>query len=113
MARPFEELEPQTVIETSKKEQPRRPRRYVVLMLNDNYTPMDFVVMLLKRVFQKSEDESQRLMWQIHTEGRGRCGIFSYDIALSKIKQVKEMAEAAGHPLQCRLEPEAENDHGH
>jgi len=83
---------------------PRRPRKYHVVLLNDDYTPMVFVVWLLRVLFHKSDSEAQALMWRIHSEGRGVCGVYAYDIARTKQRQVAHLAEQHGHPLQCVLE---------
>jgi len=77
---------------------------YGVVLLNDDYTPMEFVVWILRVVFHKSQDEATRLMLQVHNLGRGVCGVFTYDVARSKAVQVEALARKHEHPLQARLE---------
>ncbi len=81
------------------------PPMYRVVLLNDDYTPMDFVVMLLERIFAKSPEEAARIMLKVHHEGRGACGIFTRDIAATKVEQVLQLAHVHQHPLQCLMEP--------
>ena len=80
------------------------PPFYRVDLLNDNFTTMDFVVMILQKVFRHSEDDAQRIMLQIHSNGRGTCGVYTLDIAQTKAAQVKDLAQKAKFPLQCVLE---------
>lgn len=82
----------------------KEPRLYRVFLINDDYTPMDFVVALLQKVFHKPVDEAHRLMLDVHQKGRGLCGVYPYDIARTKVVQAKEMAKACGHPLECIME---------
>ena len=84
----------------------QKPKMYKVIMLNDDYTTMEFVVWILQKVFSKSYEDSNRLMLQIHTEGSALCGIFTYDIAQTKVLLVKTHAEKNNHPLKCVLEAE-------
>lgn len=84
----------------------RTPPQYKVLLLNDDYTPMDFVVEVLMRFFRKSELEATRIMLQVHHEGVGVCGVYPFEIAETKVHQVMEAAAKEGHPLQCIMEPE-------
>ena len=86
------------------KARPKKPPMYRVLMLNDDYTPMEFVVWVLQAVFSKTEDEATRLMLDVHNFGKGICGVFSFDVARSKARQVEELARRHEHPLQCDLE---------
>jgi len=87
-------------------EQPQlqRPPMYRVVMLDDDFTPMDFVVDVLVRFFHKSEDSANRLMLQIHHEGSARCGIFTRDLAETKVQQVETASRTGGHPLRCIIE---------
>ena len=80
------------------------PQMYQVVMLNDDYTPMEFVVNTIQRFFNKSVDEATRIMLKIHTEGLGVCGIFPVDIAETKMNQVLNYAKEHQHPLQCIIE---------
>ena len=100
------------VIQTQKPRL-RRPRKYRVVLLNDDYTPMDFVVWLLMQLFHKPEPEATRLMMTIHMSGRGVCGVYPHDIARTKVWQVQQLAGQHGHPLQSVLEavePDDEQD---
>jgi ATP-dependent Clp protease adaptor protein ClpS len=81
------------------------PPMYRVLLLNDDYTPMEFVVQVLQKFFGKSQDDAMRVMLQVHHEGKGVCGVYPYDIASSRIAQVAQYARARQHPLQCVMEP--------
>jgi ATP-dependent Clp protease adaptor protein ClpS len=83
----------------------RQPRRFAVVLHNDDYTTMEFVVMVLTRYFAKSETEASRIMLEVHSHGRGVAGIFSRDVAESKVEQVEEAARTEGHPLRCTAEP--------
>ena len=80
------------------------PPLYKVILLNDDYTPMEFVVWILIKVFHKPHDEAQRLMLQVHTSGRGVCGVFPHDVARTKVYQVQMLAEQNEHPLQSVME---------
>ena len=82
-----------------------RPSMYQVILLNDDYTPMDFVIEILKRFFAMQEDKAAEIMWQIHSKGRGICGVYSRDIAETKVKQTNEFAQNHEHPLLCVMEP--------
>ncbi|MCS7057748.1 MAG: ATP-dependent Clp protease adapter ClpS [Meiothermus sp.] len=90
----------------SSKAAPRTPPLYKVLLLNDDYTPMDFVVEVLMRYFRKSEAEAVRIMLQVHHTGVGVAGVYPFEIAETKVNQVRAAAQREGHPLQCTLEPE-------
>lgn len=81
------------------------PPMYMVILLNDDYTPMEFVVNVLQRVFAKTADEAEHLMFKVHYEGRAVCGIYTRDIAASKVEIVRQLAYARQHPLQCVMEP--------
>ncbi|HUH39749.1 MAG TPA: ATP-dependent Clp protease adapter ClpS [Castellaniella sp.] len=81
------------------------PPMYQVVLLNDDYTPMDFVVLILREVFRKSDLEAERIMLKVHHEGRGVCGIYTRDVASTRVDLVRRMAHADQHPLQCVMEP--------
>ncbi len=81
------------------------PPRYAVFLLNDDYTPMEFVVAVLQRFFNKSAEASVAIMLKVHTEGRGVCGTYTKDIAFTRVEQVMAMAAHFQHPLQCIAEP--------
>jgi ATP-dependent Clp protease adaptor protein ClpS len=81
------------------------PQFYQVVMLNDDYTPMEFVVMLIQEYFRKDRETATRIMLRIHLDGRGVCGVYTHDVASTKVTQVTDVARQAGHPLQCVCEP--------
>lgn len=82
----------------------RRPERYQVLMLNDDYTPMDFVVLVLMRFFNKTMEDAEVLMLQVHNNGRAICGDYPREIAETRVAQVMKLARQEEHPLRCILE---------
>lgn len=81
------------------------PHMYQVVMLNDDYTPMEFVVVVIQEFFGKDLEAATQIMLKIHLDGRGVCGVFSKDVAATKVDQVLEAANKAGHPLKCISEP--------
>jgi len=83
----------------------QKPQQYKVLLLNDDYTPMEFVVQVLEEVFKKSGEDAYTIMLHVHQKGVGVCGIYTFEIAETKVTQVMDMARDNGHPLQCTLEP--------
>ncbi|MDR0479876.1 MAG: ATP-dependent Clp protease adapter ClpS [Burkholderiaceae bacterium] len=83
------------------------PQRYQVVMLNDDYTPMEFVVVVIQEYFGKDRETATQIMLRIHLDGRGICGIYTRDVANTKVAQVLEAARQSGHPLQCVCEPAA------
>jgi ATP-dependent Clp protease adaptor protein ClpS len=91
-------------IATRTRTKPKKPSMFKVLMLNDDYTPMEFVVMTLKRYFQMDLEQATRVMLHVHQKGVGVCGIFPYEIAETKVNQVMDFARQNQHPLQCTLE---------
>ena len=82
----------------------KKPSMYNVLLLNDDYTPMEFVIMVLEKVFNKKEEEATQIMLHVHKNGIGVCGTFTYEVAESKCKSVMEMAKKNEHPLQSAME---------
>ena len=84
----------------------KRPSLYKVLILNDDYTPMEFVVHILERYFNKTRDEAVQIMLHVHRHGVGICGVFSYEVAETKVAQVIEFSRRHQHPLQCTMEKE-------
>ena len=84
----------------------QKPAMYKVLILNDDYTPMEFVVHVLERFFSKTRAEATDIMMHVHRKGVGLCGVFTYEIAETKVAQVMEFARANEQPLQCTLEKE-------
>jgi ATP-dependent Clp protease adaptor protein ClpS len=92
------------IVETKVKT--KKPSMYKVLMLNDDYTPMEFVVHVLERFFGMAHEEAIQIMLHVHRKGVGLCGVFTYEIAETKVTQVVEYARRHQHPLQCTLEKE-------
>ncbi len=91
-------------IATRTRAKVKEPTPYRVLMLNDDYTPMEFVVLCLQRFFRMTAEEATRVMLHVHQKGVGVCGVFSYEVAETKVGQVMDFARANQHPLQCTLE---------
>ena len=81
------------------------PQMYQVVMLNDDYTPMEFVVFVIQQFFGRDIETATQIMLKIHLDGRGVCGVYSKDVAATKVDQVLDAAAKAGHPLQCVSEP--------
>jgi len=98
------EGEGQVGVATKTRTKPKKPSQFKVLMLNDDYTPMEFVVMVLKRFFAMDLEQATRVMLHVHQKGVGVCGIFPYEIAETKVNQVMDFARQNQHPLQCTLE---------
>ena len=95
---------PATGVVVKARPRTRKPTMYKVLMLNDDYTPMEFVVHVLERFFQKNRDEATRIMLHVHRRGVGVCGVFTYEVAETKVTQVMDLARQNQHPLQCTIE---------
>lgn len=91
-------------IATRTRTRPKKPSMFKVLMLNDDYTPMEFVVLVLKRFFQMDLEQATQVMLHVHQRGVGVCGIYPYEIAETKVTQVMDFAQANQHPLRCTLE---------
>ncbi|MCX9146052.1 ATP-dependent Clp protease adapter ClpS [Erythrobacter sp. WG] len=94
----------QVGVATKTRAKPKKPSQYKVLMLNDDYTPMEFVVLVLKRFFGMDLEQATRVMLHVHQRGVGVCGIFTYEVAETKVNQVMDFARQNQHPLQCTLE---------
>jgi len=84
----------------------KKPSMYKVLMLNDDYTPMEFVVDVLQHIFQKNREEATKIMLHVHQKGVGICGVYTYEVAETKVTQTVDYARKNQHPLQCTLEKE-------
>ena len=91
-------------VATKTRAKSKKPSQFKVLMLNDDFTPMEFVVMVLKRFFQMDLEQATRVMLNVHQKGVGVCGIYTYEIAETKVNQVMDFARQNQHPLQCTLE---------
>ena len=86
------------------KPETKKPSMYKVLLLNDDYTPMEFVVYILQKFFKKNQDEATQIMLHVHQKGIGVCGIYPFEIAETKVMQVTDLARKNQHPLQCTME---------
>ena len=95
---------PATSVITKVKPKTKRPNLYRVLILNDDYTPMEFVVHVLEKFFQKDVESATKIMLHVHHHGIGECGVFTYEIAETKVTQVMDFARKHQHPLQCVME---------
>lgn len=93
-------------IATKTRVRTKKPSMYRVLILNDDYTPMEFVVLILERFFNKSREQATRIMLHVHQKGVGVCGVYTYEVAETKVAQVMDMARRNEHPLQCTMEKE-------
>ena len=93
-----------TAVITRTRTQTRKPSMYRVLLLNDDYTPMEFVILVLRRYVNKSVDEATRIMLHVHHNGVGECGVYTFEVAETKVTQVMDFARKHQHPLQCIME---------
>jgi ATP-dependent Clp protease adaptor protein ClpS len=93
-----------TAVITRTRTQTKRPSMYRVLLLNDDYTPMEFVILVLQSYFNKNQEEATQIMLHVHHHGVGECGVFTYEIAETKVAQVMDHARKNQHPLQCIME---------
>ncbi len=98
--------DPNIGVATKTRVKVKKPSLYKVLMLNDDYTPMEFVVDALQHIFNKGHDEAIQIMLHVHQRGVGVCGLFTYEIAETKVGQVMDLARQNEHPLQCTIEKE-------
>ena len=94
----------ENTLEATKTQKPKPPSMYSVLLFNDDFTPMEFVVEVLERFFNKNREQATQIMLQVHTKGSGICGIYPLDIAETKVSQVLDLAQEQGHPLQCNMQ---------
>lgn len=91
---------------TKTRTKTKKPSLYKVLLLNDDYTPMEFVVYILERVFNKPPEDAMKIMLHVHQKGVGVCGVFTFEVAETKVTQVMNFAKEHDHPLQCTMEKE-------
>jgi ATP-dependent Clp protease adaptor protein ClpS len=94
-----------SVVLERRNEKIKPPQMHQVLMLNDDYTPMEFVVVVIQEFFSKDRETATQIMLKIHLDGKAVCGVYSKDVAATKVDQVLEAAKQSGHPLQCVSEP--------
>lgn len=87
----------------------KRPPLYRVLLLNDDYTTMEFVILVLRNIFHHSEEKAAQIMLHVHQKGAGICGVYTREVAESKVEQVMQLAEQNQHPLQCTMEPDTDD----
>ena len=97
---------PHTALAVKSKPKTQKPSLYKVFLLNDDYTPMDFVVQVLETFFNKKREEATNIMMHVHRRGVGLCGVYTYEVAETKLTQVMTAARQAQHPLQCTMEKE-------
>ena len=95
----------QSGVATIKKDKLQQPRKHKVIMHNDDYTTMEFVVLVLQKFFNKTSPEAHGIMLEVHTRGFGICGIYTFEVAESKVAKVTRFARENGHPLKCSTEP--------
>ncbi len=98
--------EGKTGLVTKTRPKTKKPSLYKVLLLNDDYTPMEFVVLVLEKFFSKGREEATRIMLHVHHKGVGICGVYTYEVAETKVTQVMDFSRQHGHPLQCTMEKE-------
>ena len=91
-------------IATRVRPKTKKPNMYKVLLLNDDYTPMEFVVQLIQEVFHRDRETAARIMLHVHQKGVGMCGVYTYEVAETKVSHVRDLARQNQHPLQCTLE---------
>ncbi|MBR82788.1 MAG: ATP-dependent Clp protease adapter ClpS [Magnetovibrio sp.] len=97
-------------VKTRTHTQTKKPPMYKVLMLNDDYTPMEFVVYVLQRFFAMPNDKARQIMLHVHQRGVGICGVYTYEVAETKVNQVMDLANENQHPLQCTIEKDGDED---
>lgn len=95
-----------TGVVTKTRPKTKKPSLYKVLLLNDDFTPMEFVVLVLQRFFNKGHEDATRIMLHVHHKGVGICGVYTFEVAETKVTQVMDYARQHGHPLQCTMEKE-------
>ena len=95
-----------TGVVTETRVKTKKPSMYRVLLLNDDYTPMEFVVFILEHFFNKSPEQATRIMLHVHQKGVGVCGVYTFEVAETKVAQVMDLARRNEHPLQCTMEKE-------
>lgn len=100
----------QTGVVVKPREKTKRPAMYKVLMLNDDYTPMEFVVHCLERFFNQSHQQATQVMLHVHQRGVGVCGVYTYEVAETKVSQTMDLARQHQHPLQCTIEKDGDGD---
>ena len=100
----------ETGVVVKPRDRTKRPAMYKVLMLNDDYTPMEFVVHVLERFFNRSHQDATTIMLHVHQRGVGVCGVYTYEVAETKVAQTMDLARQHQHPLQCTIEKDGDGD---
>jgi ATP-dependent Clp protease adaptor protein ClpS len=100
-----DDVEGEGAVTTANKAEVKRPKKYKVLLHNDDYTTMEFVIHVLKKFFNKNTQEAEEIMLTVHTKGQAVCGIYTFEVAETKVSQVIRYAKKNGHPLKCSSEP--------
>lgn len=100
----------ETGVAVKPRDKTKRPAMYKVLMLNDDYTPMEFVVHVLERFFNQTHQNATQIMLHVHQRGVGVCGVFTYEVAETKVSQTMDLARQHQHPLQCTIEKDGDGD---
>ena len=95
---------PEHVVAVKTRVNTKKPSMYKVLMLNDDYTPMEFVIHVLESFYNKAHEEATQIMLHVHQKGVGTCGVYTYEIAETKVNQTMDLAQQQEHPLQCTIE---------
>ena len=90
---------------TGSREKLKRPQKYTVVFLNDDFTPMEFVVQILKEIFGQGDEAAYSIMLAIHNQGRGKVGLYTFEVAETKVSTTMDLARRHGHPLRCDIEP--------
>ena len=107
--KPIDDDDNETGVATKSRPKTKKPAMYKVLMLNDDFTPMEFVVHVLERFFSKTHEEAMQIMLHVHQRGVGICGVFTYEVAETKVTQVMDLAKEHQHPLQCTIEKDGDD----
>jgi ATP-dependent Clp protease adaptor protein ClpS len=107
--KPIDDDDNETGVATKSRPKTKKPAMYKVLMLNDDFTPMEFVVHILERFFSKTHEEAMQIMLHVHQRGVGICGVFTYEVAETKVTQVMDLAKEHQHPLQCTIEKDGDD----
>jgi ATP-dependent Clp protease adaptor protein ClpS len=105
VTKPAQQDDNGSVVLERRPQRTKPPQMYQVVLLNDDYTPMEFVVVIIQEYFNKDRETATQIMLKIHLDGKGVCGVYSRDVAATKVDRVTEAARKAGHPLQCVSEP--------
>ena len=107
--KPIDDDNNETGVATKSRPKTKKPTMYRVLMLNDDYTPMEFVIHVLERFFSKTHEAATQIMLHVHQRGVGVCGVFTYEVAETKVTQVMDLAKQHQHPLQCTIEKDGDD----